>query len=403
MQFSIGDTPEAIAQDLAAISRISAVSAVLKVICNNTGMGFAAVARVTDHTWVACAVQDNINFGLKVGAHLDVKTDLCFESRAASASVVIDHFSEDPIYGGRPTPRIYGLESYISVPIVLPDGRYFGNLCAIDPRPRSVSDPRIVKMFEAFSQLIGLQLDNEEKQSVTDAALVSAHEASELREQFIAVLGHDLRNPLAAVGSTAEFLSLRKNEPDLLRLGQRLAATTLRMAHLIDDVMDFARGRLGAGIGVAITPADDLSQALRDVVSELREAHPARSIVGRIHVETTVFCDKGRIQQLLSNLVGNALTHGSLDHPVEVDAFIEGTNLVLAVRNGGDLISPENLQKVFEPYWRPATSVTGGGLGLGLFICKQIVKAHEGSLEVKSTMDQGTCFVARLPTHNRTN
>ena len=184
------DSADAIARDVAAVARISAVPSLLRLICQNTGMGFAAVARVTDGTWTACAVQDDIQFGLKPGGQLDVQTTLCSESRAARRPVVIDQASVDPVYAHHHTPRIYGIESYISVPIVRPDGTYFGNLCAIDPRPAIVSDPRTVTMFNVFADLIALQLENDDRQVATESALVDARTTAELREQFIAVLGH---------------------------------------------------------------------------------------------------------------------------------------------------------------------------------------------------------------------
>jgi signal transduction histidine kinase len=361
-------------------------------------MGFAAVARVTEQRWTACAVQDEVNFGLAAGGDLDLHTTLCFESRAARASIVIDNFHTDPVYHGHHTAQIYKLGSYISVPIILPGGSYFGNLCAIDPNPAEVSNPRTLRMFEVFADLIAIQLANEDRHQATEAALRHERETSSLREQFIAVLGHDLRNPLSAVSATAELLSLRKSEPDLVKIGQRLKSTTLRMARLIDDVMDFARGRLGSGIGVSIDDVDDLAMALRVVVAEVREANPDRLLADDIAISARVRCDRTRVQQLLSNLLGNAVTHGAAEFPVRVRARIEDDELVLSVLNGGNAIAPESLSKVFEPYWRPATSKPGGGLGLGLYICKQIVSAHGGTLEVRSSAQEGTCFVARLPT-----
>ncbi|BFG79669.1 HAMP domain-containing sensor histidine kinase [Paraburkholderia terrae] len=360
-------------------------------------MGFAAVARVTDTSWTACAVQDNVGFGLKPGGQLELQTTLCFESRAARAAIIIDKFSEDPTYRGHHTPAIYGLESYISVPIILPNGEYFGNLCAIDARPAQVSEPRIVRMFEVFANLIAMQLDSEKRQWSTEAQLMSERETAALREQFIAVLGHDLRNPLAAVNATAEILSRRHADPDLMNMGKRLKATVFRMSRLIDDVMDFARIRLGSGMRVAITPDEDLAAHLRAVVDELRAANGSRIVTSHLDVRATVRCDTGRIQQLLSNLLGNALTHGSTDAPVVVEASSDETHLVLSVTNDGEPIEPHLLAKVFEPYWRPPTSAPGGGLGLGLYICKQIVEAHAGTLEVVSTADAGTRFTARIP------
>ena len=390
-------TPDAIAHDIQVVGQVGSVPAILQLICQTTGMGFSAVARVTDESWTACAVHDNVSFGLKAGGQLDLKTTLCYESRAARQPIVIDDFDVHPLYRGHHTSRIYGLRSYISVPIELPDGTYFGNLCAIDPKPASVSNSQTLAMFESFAKLIAFQLSNADRQQTIEEALSREREVASLREQFIAVLGHDLRNPLSAVSATAELLTLRREDPRLVTMGQRLKATTQRMANLIDDVMDFARGRLGSGIGLTLRPEDDLGSALIAVIGELRQANAECDVIDEILIDQTVHCDIVRVQQLLSNLLGNALTHGAPNASVFVRASIHQETLILSVSNSGDLIAPETMQKVFEPYWRPPSSVPGGGLGLGLYICKQIVEAHNGTLEVCSSVENGTCFTARIP------
>jgi len=380
-----------------AVGRISAVPSLLKIICQNTGMGFAAVARVTDGTWTACAVEDTIQFGLRPGGQLEVESTLCKESRAARLPVVIDHASTDPTYRDHHTPRLYNIESYISVPIIYTNGDYFGNLCAIDPRPANVSDPRTVAMFTAFADLIARQLENEDRQERAEVALQSERATAELREQFIAVLGHDLRNPLSAVGAAAELLIRRQAEPDLVKLGTRLKSSTRRMSGLIDDVLDFARARLGSGMGLAIRDADFLASGLKEVIDEARVSNPHLDIRDELSINRVVRCDPPRIQQVLSNLIGNAVTHGGPHDPIVVRAALEDDRLVLSVSNGGEPIPPDDLPKIFQPYWRPANSKPGGGLGLGLYICSEIVGAHGGTLEVTSSKAQGTRFVATLP------
>jgi signal transduction histidine kinase len=128
-------------------------------------------------------------------------------------------------------------------------------------------------MFKVFAGLIALQLETRGRQQAAEIALGNERATAELREQFIAVLGHDLRNPLSTVRGTAEILA-RRREPELAKTGARLKATTQRMARLIDDVMDFARGRLGSGIGISVAPTGDLTASSLDVVSELREGNP---------------------------------------------------------------------------------------------------------------------------------
>ena len=394
------DSPEAVARDIEAIGRIGSVPTILKLMCDYTGMGFAAVARVTEGTWTACAVQDNIGFGLTVGSQLDLDTTLCREVRIGGKTIAIDKASEDPFYRDHHTPRIYGIESYISIPIALKDGRYFGNLCAIDPKPARVSDPRTLLQVEMFAELIAAQLQNDDRYQASQAALLDERAAAELREHFIGVLGHDLRNPLSALAASTELLSRRSKEPDVVRVAGVMRAATKRMGTLIDDVMDLARARLGGGgIGARIAPVDNLEAALRDVVNELRAAHPGREIVDTIVVAETVDCDRMRVQQLLSNLLGNAISHGATNVPVTVDVHIDddaGERLSISVSNGGPGIPCETLSKIFEPFWRPASSQPGGGLGLGLYICREITQAHGGELSVSST-DRLTRFNALLP------
>lgn len=392
----MNDSPESIAHDVAAVARISAVPSILKIVCANTGMRFAAVARVTDGTWTACAVEDNIAFGLLPGGQLDVHSTLCKEARLAREPVAFDHASEDARYCGHHTPRIYSIESYISVPIIRPDGTYFGNLCAIDPSPNRVSDAKTISMFQSFAELIGRQLALEQRQEETEQALRDSRQDTELRDQFIAVLGHDLRNPLASMRAISETM-LRRQDPDMVKYGTRLRANARRMARLIDDVLDLARGRMGSGMGVNIAPVTDLESRLKEVVAELRDAHPGRQIVETYRTGNVVECDLGRVQQLVSNLLGNALAYGDPEQAVSVTGKVDGNWLELSVCNAGAPIAPSCLARIFEPYWRPAESKPGGGLGLGLHICAMIVKAHEGTLHVSSSAEAGTCFTARLP------
>ncbi|MGA0594331.1 ATP-binding protein [Enterovirga sp. CN4-39] len=145
--------------DVGAVEGIAAVPTILEVICRTTGMGFAAVARVTEERWVACAVKDDIAFGLKPGGELKVETTICHEIRQSGTEVVIDHVAEDGGFCKHHTPAMYGFQSYVSMPILLPNGRFWGTLCAIDPQPARVNTPETVGMFRMFAELIGFHLD----------------------------------------------------------------------------------------------------------------------------------------------------------------------------------------------------------------------------------------------------
>jgi signal transduction histidine kinase len=389
---SIGDFPPEIARDLYAVSRIQVVPTLLDVLCEITGMRFAAIARVDETTWIACAVQDKVNFGVVPGDQLAANSPVWSRSLAP---VAVDHARLNPPHSGdRTTQKI---ESYISVPIVLPDGRFFGNLCAVDPAPAQISDPKITNMFKRFAELIGVQLQEQLGREKDQSALRDERATSELREQFIAILGHDLRNPLQAILATSELMARRSAEPAIAGMASRIKANAKRMSALIDDVLDFAQGRLGGGIGVEFRETDNLTNGLHAVVKELQVGQPERTIAADITVARTVRCDLGRVQQVASNLIGNALTHGAPDSPVKVTARTDDHDLILEVWNQGEPIPAENIAKVFEPFWRREASAHREGLGLGLHICSQIMRAHSGALSVVSNKETGTTFTARFP------
>jgi hypothetical protein len=282
------DSAEEIARDVAAVNRLQPVPTLLEVLCEATGMRFAAIARVTEKTWIACVVKDSINFGLIPGGHLELETTLCIESKRSRQPVIIEHASADPRYCNHPTPKLYNIESYVSVPIILANGRYFGNLCAIDPAPAKLADPKIVSMFTRFAALIALQLEDEISRQEDQSALRDAHAASELREQFIAILGHDLRNPLQAVYSAGVLLERKVADPALKDVAGRIRVNVKRMSSLIDDVLDFARSRLGDGLGVRIDEVEDIDAGLNAVIREFQDGQPDRQILANLSVTRTV-------------------------------------------------------------------------------------------------------------------
>lgn len=171
-------TDKAFDIDVATISRIDAVPKILEVVCRITGMGFAAVARVTSDRWIACAVRDEIQFGLKPGGELKVETTICSEIRESGRAVVIDNVSQDETYCKHATPALYGFQSYISMPIFRADGLFFGTLCAIDLKPARLNRPETIGMFKLFSELIALHLDAQDRLAESEAALLDERKSS---------------------------------------------------------------------------------------------------------------------------------------------------------------------------------------------------------------------------------
>jgi signal transduction histidine kinase len=380
---------ETLEQDIAAVSSIKAIPTILDIVCRTTGMRFAAVARVTEDRWIACSVRDDINFGLKPGGELKVESTICHEIRQNGEAVIIDHVSEDAVYAGHHTPQVYGLQSYISMPIRLTDGSFFGTLCAIDPEPHRLKTPETIQMFEMFADVIGFQLSAIKN-------LLDERNASALREQFIAVLGHDLRNPLASISGGASLLRKENLSERGTRILDMVQGSVVRMSGLIDNVLDFARGRLGGGFTLSRQAGVDLEPVLQQVVSELRIGAQGRIIETDFALRDPVNCDPSRFAQMVSNLLANGLTHGAPEEPVQIHAATDGAELKLWIANKGKPIPPGAMERLFQPFFRGEAQPSQNGLGLGLHIASEIAKAHGGAIDVASTPEE-TRFTFRMP------
>ena len=382
--------------DINGVGRISAVPTILEVICRTTGMGFAAIARVTDERWIACSVLDEIDFGLKSGGELKVETTICHEIRQSREAVVINNVAEDPYWCNHATPRLYSFQSYISMPIVLADGSFFGTLCAIDPRPARLQTPEIIGMFRLFAELIARHLDSSRKLAASESALLEERATSELREQFMAVLGHDLRTPVRGISCFADLLRRTSLDDRALHLTQVIKDSATRMNALIDNLLDLARGRLAGGLPLTCDASEPLEPVLRSVIAELRASMPDRAIETHFALAGPIYCDRGRIAQLFSNLLSNALTYGVASEPVRVRAIRHPAFMELSIANAGEPIAPAALKHLFQPFYRNGVSQHREGLGLGLYIAHEIAIGHGGTLEVESTA-QETRFTFRMP------
>ena len=395
----LSSLPPDILADIDAINRISVVPIILEVICRTTGMGFAAVARVTEDRWVACSVRDEINFGLKPGGELKLETTICHEIRQSGEGVIIDHVTCDEDYVNHHTPAMYGFESYISIPIKLKDGRFFGTLCAIDPKPAVLKGSAIISMFNLYTDLIAFHLDALDELAKSEADLREERQMAELREQFIAILGHDLRNPLSAVNSVAQLLKRMPLDDKVKRMANILQDSGYRMSSLVDNLMDFARARLGEGIVLNVKQNEPLVNILTHIIEELKLIWPDRVIETDFSLLQPFTCDGKRIGQLFSNLLGNALTHGKANANVFVKASSADTKLNIAVSNSGEKIPDEAMKHLFKPFSRGVIKKHQEGLGLGLYIASEIAKAHKGALSVDSTPEL-TTFTLTIPAIN---
>ncbi|MBB6511112.1 signal transduction histidine kinase [Rhizobium soli] len=248
---------------------------------------------MTEDRWVACKVLDSIDFGLEEGGELVFETTICHEIRASHDAVAIDDVASSP-YCDHHTPLQNGFQSYISVPIIHKDGTLFGTLCAIDPKPALVDDKKTMTMFRLFAELIASHLDSRQLLIETEENLRQEQEVASIREQFIAVLAHDLRNPLASMTAGTRMLPKAPLDDRARSVVALMLKSVDRMSNVVDNVMDFARGRLGGGITLRLTDAP-LQPTLEQVVEEMRSVWTDRRIEAEFDIAHTVRVDHPRL------------------------------------------------------------------------------------------------------------
>lgn len=226
-----------------------------------------------------------------------------------------------------------------------------------------------------------------------DAELQHERHLAELRERFIAVLGHDLRNPLAAIDAGLRIIERDPTSARAISIMAMMKTSAVRMAKLIENTLDLARSRLGQGLVVSRSSDAPLQPVLEQIITELQWTHPQAHIETRIELDRPVPCDPDRVGQMFSNLLSNALTHGDTAQPVVVTAEVDETMFTLSVANGGAPIPPSMLEQVFQPFSQGEGDTSHG---LGLYIASEIARAHGGTLSATSTPER-TCFTFRMP------
>ena len=420
------------AEDIADVGQIPIISSLLDVICKNTGMGFAALARVTETRWITCSVNDTIGFGLKPGDELEVETTICHEIRESRQAVVIDNVNEDALYHSHHTALKYGLQSYISVPVYRKSGAFFGTLCAIDPKPHDLSSTAILEMFNLFAELISFHLEAIEtiragkKQLIQEKAITETLE-KEVRERttkltennaslqkmneelksFAYITSHDLQEPLRKI----QFFSSMIMERELKNLSdngkdffKRMQNAAHRMQSLIDDLLSYSRTST-ADRKFELT---DLSHVLLQVKKDLQEEGLQESDVTIVahsmcHCHVIPF----QIHQLFYNLITNAIKFSVPERPLAIaigSTIIEGADVPniglvpdkkychIRVSDNGIGFEQQYSTKIFELFQRLHERTAYEGTGIGLAIVKKIVGNHNGIIIATGIPNEGATF-----------
>lgn len=241
-------------------------------------------------------------------------------------------------------------------------------------------------------------------QSLAKSVTSYTQKVDQSRNLFLAILSHDLRNPLNSIAMTASLLpQLNKFGPESAEMTSQISVNVTVMGRMISDLLDYTRTRLGAGMPVEPEPVD-AGKLCRLLYDEFRSAHPKRAFHFEATGDTTGEWDADRLRQAVSNLMGNAVQHGAADVPVDLTVRGEASDVSIEVRNGGTPIPPGELERIFEPLIRGASAEhpkknRPGSIGLGLYIAREVARSHHGRIDVTSTEADGTAFTIHLPRH----
>jgi signal transduction histidine kinase len=241
-------------------------------------------------------------------------------------------------------------------------------------------------------------------QSLAKAVSSYTKRIEESRDMFLAILSHDLRNPLNSIGASAELIPrISKHHPETTEVASTISTGVAVMTRMISDLLDYTRTRLGAGMPVDRAPMD-LGKLCAEVVAEFQSSNPDVTITFASTGDLTGEWDSARLRQVISNLLGNAIQHGNRSGPNEVTLKGEDAQAVFVIRNQGTPIPPGELTKIFDPLVRGASAQQQkrnrpGSIGLGLYIARELVQAHGGTIGVTSSAQAGTVFTFHLPKH----
>jgi signal transduction histidine kinase len=239
-------------------------------------------------------------------------------------------------------------------------------------------------------------------QLVTKAATSFTRKVDQARDMFLAILSHDLRNPLHSISMSATMMPrVAENAAQMEKYSTQITGSVKVMARMISDLLDYTRTRLGAGMPVEMH-AMNSGPLGNELFNEFRTAHPQRIIRFEVEGDLHGEWDVDRLRQAISNLMGNALQHGAHDLPVVLTLRGNGDEVLISVHNGGEPIRPGDLSRIFDPLVRGADDTgpkvnRSGSIGLGLYIAREVAKSHGGRIDVTSTAEAGTTFCMHLP------
>ncbi|WP_133859329.1 MULTISPECIES: GAF domain-containing protein [Pseudomonas] len=377
-------------ESIELLASLDSVAALLRVVCDVSGLGVATVAEVTEQRWIACAVEDRIAFGLQPGAELDLESTLCNHVRSSHDAVIISDVTQNPTYCDHPAPGLYGWKSYLSVPVFRPNGTFFGTLCAFDPQPAPLLEQRpVIATLDGFARLLGELLAREEQRREESPGPRGDLDLTPLREQLLVLLEEDLQHPLQA---------LAKDAPVDASQAQRWQTEARRLAERSAAAADFVRVRLGHGLPLKPALVAGANERLLDLLARLQTRFPDQTLGSELpELPAALRLDLPRLLQAVEALLEWVASRNPAGGTLLLRGVLDERCYRLAVESRTAVVEPATLNQVFQPLLTQADSEQPARLDLGLYLAQEIARGHGGSLVAR--LEAGHLrFLLTLPT-----
>lgn len=409
-------TDASLALDIENIKQIPIVPTMLEVICRATGMGFAAIARVTQDRWIACDVRDEVGFGLVSGGELKIETTICNEIRDMREAVVIDHVDKSDLYRNHHTPKIYGLQSYISFPIIKKNGDFFGTLCAIDSNPAELNNPKIIGMFSLFVELISFHLQSADLLERSNVAVKELSrqltDSMDENRQYRYISDHNLQEPLRKIRMFSNMLVNAADTNDNFKtkdFASKINSSAQRFSMMIKDLSDFS----DLDYQQKSFEKVDLNKVMADVWVQLSDNLVEKNATFDSDLLPSIQGIPLQIEQLFYHLIHNAVKFSKKDRPLHLQIQTKSIPLIhtdhdlaeqpdvkyaeIRLEDNGIGIEKSQLEKIFDIFSQLPNEHVPEGKGVGLAYCRKIVRNHGGTITAQSESDTGTIFSIVLP------
>lgn len=382
--------PSSTVESVELLTSLDSVAALLRVVCDISGLGVATVAEVTEQRWIACAVEDRIAFGLQPGAELDLESTLCNHVRSSHDAVIISDVTQNPTYCDHPAPGLYGWKSYLSVPVFRPNGTFFGTLCAFDPQPAPRLEQRpVIDTLDGFARLLGELLAREEQRREASPGARGDRDLTPLREQLLVLLEEDLQRPLQALAkeASADAAQAQRWQAEAQRLAERSAAAA-----------DFVRVRLGHGLPLKLTLVEGVNERLTNLLATLQARFPDQTLGSELpELPAAVRLDLPRLLQAMGALLEWVASRNPAGGTLLLRGELDERCYRLAVESRTAVVDPGSLSQVFQPALTEATPEQPARLELSLYLAQEVARGHGGSLVARQ--ENGRLrFILTLPT-----